>query len=237
MYALIALAAIQTVGGFQQADTIRKNGDIQAEVNNFNAKFADIDAHNALASGYSDAARYDKVIDSVVSSGRAAYASEGVSVGYGTAGDMEKSNKIAGLVNSLQIQRQARDAAMGYETQAINLRMGGQMIQLQSNLQANAAASGGAMQGAQTGINAYMRDQSTGKGNTSRTGTNDQAWKVGSTDMHVTPSGDGFSRPDKVGPDGYGWYNNQTFYGRGPRESYSWDQALGRYSFTGELGG
>lgn len=241
MYAYIALAALQAVGGFQQADTIRKNGDLQAQVSQFNKQFADIDAHNALTNGYGQAARYQTIVDSTIGAGRAAYASQNVQVGYGTAGDVERDNRIAGLVNTLQIQKSARDQAVGYQAQSINLQLGGKMIQLQSNLQANAAQSGGIMQAASTAVAGYERSQSTGKGNTSRTGTNDQSWKADSKTMHVTDDGAGMKAPpDKTG---MGWYPdkngsmNPGFYGRGPADSYKWDQALGSYSFTGETGG
>lgn len=199
MYAYAALAALQLIGGFQQGSIIRANGDLQANIANMNARFSELDAYNALTSGYSNAAKYANTINSTVASDRAAYAGEGVSVGYGTAAAVQSDNRIAGLVNTLQMQRSARDQAMGYEGQAINIRVGGAMTSLQFRLNASAAEFQGVAGAASTGISGYDRSLSTGKGNTSRTGTNDQSWKNTMTDIHVSPDGGSMYSPYSFG--------------------------------------
>lgn len=240
MYAALALAAVQLIGGYQQADIIRKNGDLQTNVNNLNAQFADLDAFNATKSGYSTAARYQSVVDQTQGAVRGAYASEGVAVGYGTAGEVEKDNHIAGLMNTLQIQRNARDTAMGYQTQAMNIRLGGQMTQLQSSLSASASESSGALKAIGTGITGYQMDNLSGRGKDKDSGTSDRAWTSKASTVNVNSSGNG-AAPPHLYDNGYGWYpdagknGEPGFFGKGPRSSYA--SALGTYSFTSETGG
>lgn len=245
-YAYAALAALQVVGGFQQADIIRQNGDLQADIKDMNAKFADVDAYNALESGYGNAARYEAGVNSTIAADRGAYSSEGVSVGYGTAQQVQDDNRLAGKINVLQIQRQARDASMGYQAQAINIRLGGQMTQLQAGLDAASTQSQGMFKGASTALTGYGMDISTGPGKDSKTGTNDQAWKTGSSTIHANNAGDGVTAPPHLYDNGFGWYPDKSqsgnngqpgFFGKGPRSSSGFDESLGHYSFTGETGG
>src|SRR5438445_632081 len=118
MYAYLALAGLQLVGGYQQADIIRQNATLQSNIADMNAKYAQVDAYNAIESGYGNANKYAGQVDTAISSEREAYASADVDIKYGTAKDVESDNRIAGLENVLQIQRQAQNAAAGYEAQA-----------------------------------------------------------------------------------------------------------------------
>jgi hypothetical protein len=251
MYAYFALAALQAVGGFQSADIIRQNGDLQASINEMNAKYADVDAYNALTAGYSNANRYQDVVDATTAADRGAFASEGVAVGYGTAASVQTDNRTAGLLNTLQLQRSARDAAMGYQAQAINMRLGGQMTQLQSGLNANSAESQGIMSAIGTGVTGYQQSNLTGRGRDKDSGTNDKSWQNTSTTMQITPGGNGVATPSKyAGNDSdLGWYSTGEkgdtpgFYGHSDQwrpMSYSgnaYADTLGKYSFTGETGG
>lgn len=252
MYAYLALAALQTVGGFQSADIIRQNGDLSASVNDMNAKYADIDAHNALEAGYTNAARYQNTIDATVGADKTAYASEGVSVGYGTAGDVTTDNKIAGMVNTLQIQRSARDQARGFEGQAINIRLGGQMTRLQSNLNANAAQSSGMMQAISTGVSGYDRYNTTGKGSTGHTGSDAKPWQSKTTTVNATPDGNGMTSKYAGDDSDLGWYSrgkgdSPGFFGHSDQVGqwkpmsaqgdFYWDTLGGNHSFTSETGG
>lgn len=250
MFAYMALAGLQAAGGFQEADIIRQNGDLQASIQQMNSKYADLDAYNALSAGYANSAKYEGAVDRANSKVRGAYASEGVAVGYGTAGDVEKDNRIAGMVNSLQIQRTARDQAMGYQTQAINFKLGSDMTQIQGGLNASLSSLSGITKGAGSLISGYTFDQSTGKGKDSNTGTNDQSWNAPTHEVQMTSDGKGMAPPQKlyqpeVGDssayssknydNGYTKWSDD-FFGRQPRGQYN--SALGgSYSFTSETGG
>jgi hypothetical protein len=172
MWAYLALAAAQLVGGYQQGELIRQNGDLQASINNMNAKYSDIDAYNAETAGISESARYATVIDATIAKQRTAYASDNVDVNYGTAAEVQADSKLTGFLNTLELQRQGRERALGYTVQGMNTRLGGQMTQLQSQMDAAAAEGKGVMGAISTGISGYSRSLSTGKGTTSKSGTN-----------------------------------------------------------------
>lgn len=232
MYAYLALAALQLVGGFQQADITRKNGDLQYDIADMNAKFAELDAFNSIATGQGTAAKYATTVNQTQAADKAAYASEGVDVNYGTAKNVESDNRVAGLNNTLQIQRQAQNQAVGFQTQAINIRLGGHMTQLQSNLNAASQESSGIMKAISTGVAGYAYGESTGKGNSSRTGTDSKPTYDKMADIHVKESGDGVRAPASTYSNGYGWYPDASpgpggtggspgFFGRGPRGSFT----------------
>lgn len=222
MWAYFALAAVQAVGGFQQADIIRQNGKLQGDVADMNARFAEVDAYNAREAGYSNAAKYETQIDQAVGAVKGAYAGSNVDVRYGTASDVQTDNKVAGFENVLQLRRQAENAALGYQTQAINMRLGGQMTQLNAGLQAASAQASGLMQGIQTSVTGYAFGQSTGKGSTSRTGTDAKPVFDKMSTIHVNDTGDGVRAPAATPtwfPDS-GSSGKPGFFGDGPRSQY-----------------
>lgn len=217
MWAYLALAAVQVVGGFQQADIIRQNGKLQGDMADMNARFAEVDAYNAREAGYSNAAKYETQIDQTVGAVKGAYAGANVDVKYGTASDVQTDNRVAGFENVLQLRRQAENAALGYQTQAINMRLGGQMTQLNAGLQAASAQASGLMQGIQTSVTGYAFGQSTGKGSTSRTGTDAKPVFDKSLSMHVNDTGDGVRAPATMdAPRPY--FNGNDQFQRGPGE-------------------
>ena len=108
MWAFLALAGVQAIGGFQQADVIRSNGELQTNIDDMNASFANYNAYQANAAGLSRAAQYADVVDSTNAAVRGAYAASNVTIGYGTAGEVSANNTVAGMVNSLQLQKQGQ---------------------------------------------------------------------------------------------------------------------------------
>lgn len=220
MWAYVALAAAQLLGGYQQADMIRQSADVQSSVNDLNARFSDIDAHNAEIAGESEVARYQHVIDSTVGAERSAFAANNVSVNYGTAGDIQADTKIVGMVNSLEIQRQGRERALGYTMQGINTRLGGHMIQLQAQMDAAAAQRTGILNAAATSISGYARMQSTGQGFKSKSGSNSAPqWRM-KPDQHGYLNGS----PDTwVHGEGAWFFGDYGGYGLGDRPHPDWD--------------
>ncbi len=185
MWAYLALAAVQAVGGYEQAALTRQNGQLQQNIANMNAKYAELDAYNAFKSGLSRAATEQTKVDQVLATQKAQEAGAGVQVGYGTAAALSANSELTGQINALTIQRNARYAAMGYQTQAINLRLGGEMTALKSNLAASEQQTQGLFQAAGTTVSGYGTYYSQGKGNSSRTGTNDQSWRMTSNNVDI----------------------------------------------------
>lgn len=223
MWVYLVLAAMQAISGVQNAQITRQNGALQNDIAQANAKYADLDAFNAIAKGQGDSAKYEGKADQAIDAGKAAFAGANVDISYGTAGDVISDNKVAATNNVLAIQRDAQMKAAGYVTQGINLRLGGQMQQLQSNLNASAQQGAGLMQAAATGVAGYAYSQGTGKGTASKTGTDSSPIYNKATTMNINPSGDGV-----VGAKtGMNWYpdswtgGDPGFYGSGPRGSFT----------------
>lgn len=235
-YGYIALAALQLYGSYQMSQITRENGELQDKIADFNSQFAELDAFNARAKGQGDAARYGEQIDQVQASDKAAEAGAGITIGYGTSADIDSDNKVAGMNNVLQIQRAAQNQAVGYENQAINIRLGGSQAQLQSGLNASAQQYSGVMSAAGTLMAGYANSESTGKGSSSRTGTDSSPVYGRQATIAFNSTGDGVVGSPTTYSNGYGWYPdaNDTasgypgFFGQGPRSAYSGG------SFTGE---
>ncbi len=207
MWAYVALAAAQVIGGYQQSEIIKQSADMKKSVDDMNAKFADLDAFNATAQGYSEAARYSTVADQTIAAQRSAYAGANVSLGYGTAGDVEKDSSVTKLVNTLELQRQGRAKALGYQQQALNTRLGGEMAQLQGAMDAGAAQNHGVMSAASTLVNGYERYKTSGVGNQKLSGSQ-------TTPSYTKP---GASYTDKNAPGGYGSSGHEAwFFGSNP---------------------
>lgn len=197
MWAYGLLAGAQLIGGYQQSDAIKSSADVQKSISNLNAQFSDLDAFNARKAGYSKAAQYADVVDSTIAKQRTDFAGQKVDVGYGTAADVQSDSKLTGMLNTMEIQKQGREAAHGYEVQAINTRLGGQMQELQAGLDASAAQNRGFTGALSTGISGYTQSQSTGTGLGSKSGTNSAPqWGGGSgSSSNVDPGKSSKSSP------------------------------------------
>jgi len=249
MWAYLALAGVQAIGGFQQADIIRQNGTLQTNIDDMNAQFAQYDGNQALQAGYSRAAQYENVIDTTNNTIRGAEAGSNVSIGYGTAANVTANNTVAGTVNALQLQRQGQESAMGYDLQGVNMQIAGSLAGTQAEESADSTQAQGIMQALGTSVTGYTATSSSGKGQNSQSGSQiSQLWSsmMKSVNMSVSPPSGGPASPDASGPstaptvysNGYGWYPDSGsggqpgFFGQGPRDDYS--NALGTYSFSSE---
>jgi len=169
--ASIGLAAIQLIGGYQQSQITMENGQLQNKIAQMNQRFANYNAAQELQKGQSDSAKYAEVVNQTEAADKSAEAGTGVSVNYGTASDLSASNKIAGMSNVLQIQRQAQNQAVGMQTQALNIGLSGQQALTQAGMTSSSELTAGIEGAASTGISYMNFQNSTGKGNSARTGS------------------------------------------------------------------
>lgn len=157
---LYALAAFQIFSGAQQAESIRKNAELSQQVNDMNAKYAELDAYNAEISGYSNVARYENVIDSTVSQQKSALAANDTDVNFGTASQIQAETKLNGFLNKLDIKNQAHAQALGYMNQARNYRLAGEAAVAQGELNANATQNAALINAGGTVLSGYARSRS-----------------------------------------------------------------------------
>jgi hypothetical protein len=122
---------------------IREQAGLQNRINILNAEYAELDAYEAEKMGYTRSARYQSVIDATIGAQRSAYAAEGVDVNFGTAAEVQAESQLAGFLNKLDMQKEARQRALGLKVEASNIRLGAGMQRSQAEMQAFGALMGG----------------------------------------------------------------------------------------------
>lgn len=153
--AYAGLAAYQVASGLQQAQIVRRNAELNKQVNDLNAEYAEIDAHNAELEGYSEQARYQSVIDATLGSQRVAFAAQEVDVSFGTAKEIQEETKLTGFLNLLDIKKQAQAKARGYMIQARNFRLASYTQSAQAALEAGAIQSSSFLRAGESGLKSY----------------------------------------------------------------------------------
>lgn len=158
LIAFAVLAAMQVISGNNQAAALRAQAKRKQMIADMNAEFAELDAWEAEQQGYADQARYQGVVDATVGTQRVAYASKNVDIGYGTAAEVQAETRITGMLNMLDIQKQARNKALGFKKEAQNLRLGGEMTRQQGDMDATATQNAAYMNAAGTALSGYDRN-------------------------------------------------------------------------------
>lgn len=154
---LAAYAAFQVASGYQQGEMIREQGKIKKKIDDMNAEFAEADAWRSEREGDTNVAMYQEQVDQSIADQRAAYASQGVDVSFGTAAEVVEENKLTGMLNIIDIQRAAREKARGFRNEARNRRLSGNMAIVQSQYDASSRESQGWTQAANTAVSGYAR--------------------------------------------------------------------------------
>lgn len=154
---LFALAAAQAISAAKQADEIRMQAELQANLNEVNAKYAEHDAYEAYKFGETEVARYEPQIDETVGAQRAVMASQGVDVSYGTGAELQQQTRLTGTLNILDIQNQARMKAEGYSAQARNIRQSSSVQKSKSEIAANDTEVSGIINAGATGYRGYTQ--------------------------------------------------------------------------------
>lgn len=122
--AAIVLGAA-AVGGLAAADeTNAANNalDYNAGILDYNAQVAEIKADKAIESGAVEESRFRDNIKKLIGEQRAGFASSGVVVGEGTAGDVVAETAMTGEEDALTIRYNAELQAFDFKTQAQDFR-------------------------------------------------------------------------------------------------------------------
>lgn len=154
-YAYAALALFQVASGAQQAEMVQANGRLSQRISDMNAKYADLDAYEAEKFGFTQSARYQSVIDSMIGEQKVRLANQNVDVNFGTAKELQEETKLTGFFNQLEIQNAARARARGLRIDASNMRLGSYMQGIQSDVSATAVRSSSYADAVKTGITGY----------------------------------------------------------------------------------
>ena len=153
----VGVAAFQVYSGLKQAESIRRQARLTAQLNELNAQYIEYDAWQAEAFGQTEQARYQTEIDKVAGEQKVNFAAADVDINYGTAGELRAETQLTGVLNKMEIQNQANQRSMGLKRQANNVRFSTTMMQNQAEAQAQAVTTQGVASGISTGISAYAR--------------------------------------------------------------------------------
>lgn len=138
-----ALAGYQIISGFQQAEMVGMQADIQRQIDEFNAELAEFDAWKVQAYGQTQVARYQSQVDQTEAAAKVSAAGANVKI-EGSLAEVAAQNDVIAQANILTIENQAREAALGYTRQAQGIRIGSQLNQMTAKTQ-QAAIRGGAI--------------------------------------------------------------------------------------------
>lgn len=138
----IGLAGFQIISGFQQAELVGRQMELQRQIDEENAKLAEYDAWRAEAYGQTLMAEYQQQIDQVQAKARVSAAAEGVSTTEGSIAEVMQQNETVGLANRMAIEASAREKALGYTRQARNIRTGSQINQATAKAQQSSIITG-----------------------------------------------------------------------------------------------
>lgn len=130
-----AIAAAGTQGGSQIAGgraagkaseqagaAARRAAEAQAELAEYNAAVADVQARDAVARGAIEEAQFRRDLDVLVGAQRAGYAAGNIDVGYGSAVDVQADAAFLGELDALTLRTNAAREAWGYQVEAVDLR-------------------------------------------------------------------------------------------------------------------
>lgn len=157
--AFYAMAGVQLMSTLVQADAVKKQAQIQADIDAFNAELAEYDAWRIEGAGQAQIARYQTQLDQAAGSAKVAAAAVGADTKSGSLAEITGENQLTGFLNKLDMDNRIHEQAMGYKRQARNIRLQGDMRQIGAGLQANSLLVGGVAQGLGTAASGYMADK------------------------------------------------------------------------------
>lgn len=145
-----ALAGYQIIAGFQQAEMVGMQAEMQRQIDEFNAQLAEYDAWKMIGYGQTQMARYQTQLDQAAGSVKAQAAAAGVDITQGSVGEIVAENDLIGRLNLMDIENQAREKSLGYTRQAAQIRLGSKFSQSQSKVQQASIIGGSIMKAAGT---------------------------------------------------------------------------------------
>jgi hypothetical protein len=153
------LAGLQLAGGYFASQNIKETAKLNKKISDMNAEFAELDAHDAIIEGHTEATRYQSVIDNTLAEQSTQMAAEGVDKNYGSAASAEKETRFLGELNKMEIEKQAQEKALGFKRQARNFQTSGAMELADGMTRSGQATFSGITSAAQTGLTGYQRSK------------------------------------------------------------------------------
>lgn len=111
-------------GKAEEKAAIRRSeaAETQAQLDDFNAHVADLQAADAVERGDEAANRYRTQVRGVIGTTRTAQAAGNIDVSFGSASDVQADEAFIGKLDELTLRTNAAREAWGYNVQAANYR-------------------------------------------------------------------------------------------------------------------
>lgn len=106
----------------EQGEAQRRAAESQAQLLDFNAHVADLQAKDAVERGAEEESRFRAGVRGMVGAQRAGIAAGNVDVGYGSAVDVQADAQHLGELDALALRNNAAREAWGYKVEAIDIR-------------------------------------------------------------------------------------------------------------------
>jgi hypothetical protein len=151
------IAALELAGGYFASQNIKQAAELNRDIAEMNAEFAELDAYDSELEGISRSARYQSVIDNTLAEQSAIMNAQDIDVSYGSASSVQAETKFLGELNMMEIQKQARQQALGYTRQARDYRIGGSLNYASDQARASSAMFSAITSAAKTGLTGYAR--------------------------------------------------------------------------------
>ena len=140
---MAAMAAFQLASSYFAAENARDTAELNNNIADWNAEFAELDAYDAEIEGETQIAQYQAVVDANLSDQRTILAAKDVDVNYGSAAEVSKESRFIADINRMEIEKQAQEKALGYKRQARDFRLSGDIERGAAEGRASAIQAGG----------------------------------------------------------------------------------------------
>lgn len=156
------LAALQLAGGYFASQNIKATAELNRDISEMNAQFAELDAYDAALEGHTRQTRYQSVIDNTLAEQSTSLLAQDVDIHFGSAATLASETKFMGELNMMEIQKEAQNRALGYGREARNTRLSGALQYGADRTRAGQAMFQGVVGAAQTGLTGYKRASAGG---------------------------------------------------------------------------
>lgn len=118
------------VGSYAQASAQRAQGDYQKKMFEMNARFANLNAEDAIKRGDKEASLVKNRARQMIGAQRSSMAAQGIAVDSGSAMDVQLDTASAGVQDAMTVRNNAWREAWGYRVQAQDLMHQGAMAKI-----------------------------------------------------------------------------------------------------------
>lgn len=153
------LMAAQGVSSYYQAEGIKTQGDIQAQLYEQNARLADLKAEDAIRRGDKAATQAQKEISRILGEQVVAFAGQGVDVNTGTASKVVKESSRQAQEDVATIKQNAWLESWGYKIEGIQGVSQANFARIGAQNQASNTLLTGGINALNMGYQGYARQQ------------------------------------------------------------------------------